>query len=320
MPCKSILSNLPSAAWYYIFGSINLVIALSATVENSLALFALIWYKDMHSRSNRIIVSLAATDLLVGLTIAPLQAAELLVPGLHKNCAVDQARRILSAILVEASTFSIAAISYDRYVRLTRLNNYKLHMTRRKINILIITSWLIPVCLPVLRYIDETETIYVTACVSIMIGVLVAIIIFYIMILSTLKRKSSWRSQNPEIEKRQMQILKCVVKIISCYILMVFPMTAGLLALKAEMHPEVRGAIYNTVTTLTMLNSTANPVIYYFSTPNFQIIFKRLWHLDLKRSARGRSFDSNITESESAGNTTTVSKMSMAAKNYFTNQ
>ena len=101
---------------------------------------------------------------------------------------------------------------------------------------------------------------------------------------------------------------------------MVFPMTAGLLALKAEMHPEVRGAIYNTVTTLTMLNSTANPVIYYFSTPNFQMIFKRLWHLDLKRSARGRSFDSNITESESAGNTTTVSKMSMAAKNYFTNQ
>ena len=140
MPCKSILSNLPSAAWYYIFGSINLVVALSATVENSLALFALIWYKDMHSRSNRIIVSLAATDLLVGLTIAPLQAAELLVPGLHKNCAVDQARRILSAILVEASTFTIAAISYDRYVRLTRLNNYRLHKTSRKINILITTS------------------------------------------------------------------------------------------------------------------------------------------------------------------------------------
>ena len=165
----------------------------------------------------RILILLTTTGLLVGLTIAPLQAAELLVPGLHRNCAVDQARRILSAILVEASTFTIAAISYDRYVRLTRLNNYKLHMTRRKINILIIASWLIPVCLPVLRYVDETETIYITACASIMIVVLITIIIFYVILLSTLKRKSSMRSQNPEIE-RQMQTLKCVVKIISCYI------------------------------------------------------------------------------------------------------
>ena len=33
-----------------------------------------------------------------------------------------------------------------------------------------------------------------------------------------------------------------------------------------------------------------------------------------KRSARGRVFDSNITDSESAGNTTTVCKMSMPVK------
>ena len=77
------------------------------------------------------------------------------------------------------------------------------------------------------------------------------------------------------------------------------------------MRPEVRSAIYNT---LTMLNSTANTEICCFSAPNFQKIFKPLWHLDLKRSARGRVFDSNITDSESAGNTTTVCKMSMPVK------
>ena len=54
MSCRTILSNLPSPAWYYIFGSINFKLALSETVENSLAFFAVICYYGMHLRLNRI--------------------------------------------------------------------------------------------------------------------------------------------------------------------------------------------------------------------------------------------------------------------------
>ena len=69
-------TTLPSMAWNYVMGGLSIFNAVTASVENTAALFVLFWYKNLHTLSNRLLTSLAISDLLAGLTIAPIQAGK----------------------------------------------------------------------------------------------------------------------------------------------------------------------------------------------------------------------------------------------------
>ena len=284
MSCNSSMSFLPSPTWNLVFGGINVAVSVTATLENLLVLFILFWYKDLHTLTNRIFVSLAVTDVMVGLTAAPLHAAELLIKDFSHNCLADQARRSISSVLIGASAFTIATISYDRYLHLTKLCNYNEHMTKRKINIFIAFSWMIPGILPILQILDKSKNIYVSVFSAFMGTVFIVLLICYVMILSVLRQRAAWRKRSAQLEIRQLRTMKTVITIITCYFIMGLPVTIPLILLVFRIDPKTNGAIYVSVLTLNMLNSSVNPVIYYCRNPNFKRNAMRLFYLSTSRN------------------------------------
>ena len=282
--CTTYLSNFPSATLSFSFGLLNAANSVTATVENSIALFIMLWYRELHSISDRIFISLIITDLFAGLTAAPLHAAQLLSKEISYNCRVEEVRRSLAALLIGVSALTVATISYDRYLHLTKLNNYYKYMTKRKAAVLIIFAWIVPALLPTLRISAETELPYNIAFPALMIIIFITLIVFYALILCSLKRRSAWRESSPRLEKRQLQTMKTVITIITCFVVMGLPVILPVILMPLNIDKETMSAIYVPALTLNMLNSSANPVIYYYRSPNIRRCAKKLFRLDTRRN------------------------------------
>ena len=270
MSCTSILSFLPSQAWNNVFGAANIMISITATLENVLVLLVFLLFKDLQTLSNRTLVSLSVTDLLVGLLVAPIHAAHLLNEDILHNCTSDAVRRYAGAALCGISAFTIGSISYDRYLHMTKLNNYNMFMSSKKSWIFISVSWILPGIVPASRFI--AEKIYVSIFVSFMTVNFLILFVCYIMILSALRSKSEWRVRSRKLYEQQMKTFKTVMVLLTCFTLMNFPIVIPLImtAIDDNIKKDTVGAVFITGITLVNLNSAINPVIYYFRNQQFR--------------------------------------------------
>ena len=127
-----------------VFGASFMLISIMATVANGLVLI-IIWKPGHHNvtSTTKLLTSLAVTDLLVGIIVSPLSSWQVLNYKLNV-CEIDYARRYFSIFLGITSGLTLALISYDRYILLTKLTNYNKYMTKRKLIILLIFVWLVP--------------------------------------------------------------------------------------------------------------------------------------------------------------------------------
>ena len=130
--CPSNFSIL-STAWRYTFGVLAVKVAAVALSGNMVVVILMLKIRSLRSRSNIILGSLAATDLLVGLFLAPMHILQFFSHTFRENCSFNAARRLSAVLLMGSSVASIALISYDRYVHLSKTQNYTQHMTPRKI-------------------------------------------------------------------------------------------------------------------------------------------------------------------------------------------
>ena len=265
----SQMSHL-SREWRLTFGVINILICITAVIENLIVLFILIWYKNLHTLSNRILASLAVSDLLVGVAVAPLQSFQLMTKS--DNECLHQIRRYLSTLLIGASTLTVGAISYDRYLHMTKLHNYNMHMSKRKIVIIILLSWLFPGCIPLLRLIGDSENTYGMMILSWVTMIFVTMIVCYILTLSALKKSIQWHKTYTHKESKQVHATKAVFILLTCYIIMVLPICIPhtlYLINREALSPENHEKMYLIVLTLAMFNSSVNPIIYVSRNPHF---------------------------------------------------
>ncbi len=135
-----------------VLGTTNSVLGLLALVGNVL-MFVII-YKNprLQTRSSACLLSLAMTDFLVGLIIAPMHVLQFFMLKFRNNCTFNTVRRFLSTFLLCSSIMSIALISYDRYIHLSKTFKYPDYMTKKKVVLLIIFCWVLPAALPFLRF------------------------------------------------------------------------------------------------------------------------------------------------------------------------
>ena len=284
--CSSTSFSSLEYSWKIPFGVIDTVISLTAIIENTLALTVILKYKELYNVSNCILTSLIITDLCAGLSAAPLQAIQLLFDDLTRHCKIEEARRSIVAMLVGTSALTIATISYDRYLHLTQLYNYDKYMTKRKAGVLIILSWCIPVILPVLRLKDtgNKENAYIIFFTTLMVLTFISLLVFYVMILSSLRQRATWRRRSLTLEQKQLRTFRTIMIIITCFVVMGFPITIAIIVKNYSetfgLNAKTNGRVYVVSLTLNLLNSAANPVIYYYSSPSIKKCAKRLLRLD----------------------------------------
>ena len=171
-----------------VFGIMFIMISVMATAGNGFALF-IIWRPGHKlTSSTKILTSLAVSDLLVGIILSPFTCFQVLNEVFLNNCKIDYIRRYLFFFFCNTSGLTLAVISYDRYILLTKLTNYNKFMTKRKLIVLLIIAWMVPAILPIFQIKIFGQYVYLLIFITCFTGVLIFVIINYFCILQVVQQ------------------------------------------------------------------------------------------------------------------------------------
>lgn len=192
---------------------------------------------------------------------------------------------------------TIALISYDRFMHLSKTVNYSKYMTKLKVIILIALCWLLPLTNTFFKYIGKDEFVY---SISIFIyATLMAVIIAvsYVKIMRIIKQKkrqlsktrdkvtvkATHRSKEQRTLSTHERAAKAIAIIVAFFALSVAPISCyhGMSAIKKQKPSknEVNNLyviFYSVAMTISMANSIINPFIYYYRVPGFSETAKKV--------------------------------------------
>lgn len=129
------LVNFDTATFNAILAFLNVASAVVAVGSNVLILVAVYQTSSLRSISNFFVVSLAVSDLLVGLAVNPIYAVLFLTGGsfnYSRDWPMILAENWLWIQTVITSTFNLTAISLDRYIAITNTFQYSQIVTSRR--------------------------------------------------------------------------------------------------------------------------------------------------------------------------------------------
>ncbi|CAL4141609.1 unnamed protein product [Meganyctiphanes norvegica] len=116
-------------------------LALCTAVGNILVIHAIRTEKRLQTVSNLFIMSLAAADLIVGLTVMPVSAAYAMMGDWQLGLVVCQLWLGVDYTASTASIFNLVILSLDRYWSITMPLRYLRRRTRRRAWVMIGGSW-----------------------------------------------------------------------------------------------------------------------------------------------------------------------------------
>ncbi|KAK2814476.1 hypothetical protein Q5P01_000389 [Channa striata] len=136
--CKKHARPQSESMLMYIFMSF---ISLLTIVLNMLVIISISHFRQLHTPTNLLLLSLAVSDFLVGLTVMPFQIF------LHEPCwflgdLVCVLYYFLSFITVCASVVNMVLISVDRYVAICDPLHYSTSITQKRVRIYVLLCWI----------------------------------------------------------------------------------------------------------------------------------------------------------------------------------
>ena len=188
MNCTTRTSVL-EAPMTTVFGAMFIVTSTLATTGNGFVLF-IIWrpgYKI--TPSTKILTSLAVSDLLVGVVSSPLTCWQVLNYISLKVCDIDHIRRYFLFFLCVTFGLTLALISYDRYIYLTKLTNYNKYMRKRKLVVLLVFAWLVPALIPLFQFRTFGHYVYLSGVLFCFFGILIVLTFSYCCMFRLIHRK-----------------------------------------------------------------------------------------------------------------------------------
>ena len=132
--------------------SCSALIAFIATVGNFLVILAVILNpcKDLRSPFNYFVANLSFADLVVGVIVAPLSAAQHVMEGFSlRNKYLEDTLRVVNFISCTASLLSLAALALDRYVAITHPLFYRSKLNPVRTFLVCLVVWIISISLSV---------------------------------------------------------------------------------------------------------------------------------------------------------------------------
>lgn len=300
-----------STALRYFLGIVNLIQGFAATFGNILVILLVFGNKRLRTRSNAFLVSLAISDFLVGVLLEPLFVAQFFSQGLRENCGFNKIRRYLSSLLMGASVGSIAVVSYDRWTHLSKTIRYKEFMPKKKVIILLIIVWLIPITVPFVRF--TSEAVYSSIIIIYILFIVALMITCYLVIIDMVRSREKSLHKNIEIRSRakettnHIRAAKAIILVIVCLLATFLPISIyhGLTAVNSlstgsiKISEDTKEICYAILMTIGLTNSGINPVIYYFRIPEFRSsmrgLFSRLCRRGLREISRSAAEESHET-------------------------
>ncbi|XP_066921573.1 beta-1 adrenergic receptor-like [Clytia hemisphaerica] len=170
----------------YVYGTLFTIFAIVAAVGNIIALYILWTTSRQITKSNKILVSLAVSDMLTGLVGFPISTYEMVSDHIE-SCDLDNIRSMVSLILTGSSNLTLALISFDRWLLMCKYTRYNTLMNNKILPVLIVICWVYPGITISLRYVENIYP-YLASLVFIFYGPILFIIVFYFLLVREIYR------------------------------------------------------------------------------------------------------------------------------------
>ena len=257
---------------FIVLSFLNIFLAITATVGNTLIFLALGRRSCLHGPSRLLIRCLTITDLCVGLISQPLAALHA-ISILTKRLEIFQftvvSSYVTSAVLSGVSLFILAFISIDRLLALSLGVRYRQTVTIKRVRIFVIFIWAVNIANATIRFLGNTFVFYIVCLAGILFCVAVSTYC-YIKICRTLrvqrKKVRACVSEGQPNDRSQLHVerykktvssaLWVHFTLLACYL--PFSIVSGLKAITGDTFADAEGF----TATLIFFNSSVNPVLY----------------------------------------------------------
>ena len=272
-------SSLHGNHYMYLLTALNVILAITASLGNALILVALRKDSSLHPPSKLMFRCLTVTDLCVGLFSQPLYVIQLMsiTQEQAKLCyAMVSINEITSSVFCGVSLFTLTAISVDRLVALRlglRYTQVWQVITLRRTRGILIVIWILNISILCLK--RFWMPVVISRVISVLIYISLASAAFsYLKIFVTLRRHSiglqdfaqqgnpNRGGMSPLNIKRYRKTVStglCIqLVLVACYL----PYGIVVAMAAANGYSSSYNLAVRVTTTLVLLNSSLNPILY----------------------------------------------------------
>ena len=255
--------------------ALNIFLSVTATLGNALILVALRKVSSVHPATKLLFRCLVVTDLCVGLTTQPLFAiielinARVLEPNISSY--VVKAQNAFGFILCGVSIFTSTAISVDRLLALSLGLRYRHVVTLRRIRAFIACFWLTGVAGALMSIFWSYSITMAIASGFIILSMLISFYSYAKIFLKLRQHQARIRQEQPNgggiplniarYKKTVYSIAWVQLALAVCY----FPYVISVVIIELNGCCGISGVIIlNKAVTLYLLNSSLNPILYFW--------------------------------------------------------
>ncbi|XP_037542018.1 trace amine-associated receptor 1-like [Nematolebias whitei] len=269
---------------YIILGLLSVV----TVCGNLLVIISIIYFKQLHTMSNYLIISLGVADLLVGIVVFPLSMSFSLSSCLYYRNVFCKIRDSFDVILSTTSIFNLCCISVDRYYAVCKPLIYRTKINVHVVGIMILMSWSLSILVAIGFVIADLNQekckencFYDVVIEKILPPVfsfyLPVIIILYIYLrIFFIAQKQARSIQNTiksvaTVNNMERKATKTLAIVLGAFLMCWLPF---FLCFSLQLLGGVSVPVYETLNWLTLFNSMLNPFIYAFFYHWFRSAFK----------------------------------------------
>lgn len=280
--------NLPTTQ-FFIFNVLQGLSGVLSILGNAVVLFSIARTKNLQTVSNFYIVSLALADLVVGLLMSPIYIGLTVLrawpDSTHPLYKLENFFWIQTLV---ATTFSLVAVSIDRYLAVTSVFRYHFIMTKEKSQCIIILLWTasFALALPTLLVSspEAASVLWVTTQVLTMVIPLTIIVFCYHHIFKAARKQikhiaSTIRSQENIEAIKNKKAATTMAIVIGVFALMYFPnFVFSLVEFTTKGHCKKMLVYRDWLWAILVAfgNSACNPWIYALRMNDFKKAFRRI--------------------------------------------
>ena len=234
-------------------------------------------------KPNILLALLASTDFIVGVIIQPAFIAVLVMFLLDEHSGYCVLRVLLlgAGCLINASLFHLALISGERYLAMKHPFSYAAIVTEARLLVTSALAWLLPTILNIQLAVNGNVFLPI---VNTVVGLTMTFIVFCHVTVyrETRRHEQQLAAQQVRQEAReQFQKDKKALKLTStilavlvvCFLPLVVCRTILLSRYRSKMSLETVHIVFSFVTSIVLLNSLLNPIIYTVKMRQFRIAF-----------------------------------------------
>ncbi|KAF3696461.1 Trace amine-associated receptor 7a [Channa argus] len=256
-------------------------ISLLTVVLNLLVIISISHFRQLHTPTNSIILSLAVSDVLVGLFVIPFQTL-LMEPCWFLGDLMCSLWFFLAFITVPSSEVNMVLISVDRYVAICDPLHYSTRITQKRVQICVLLCWIYCVFYSFVLLYDNLNqpgrynscygqcVINISGAVHIVLAFIIpvsTIIILYVRVFVVAVSQARARSVTVTVKKSELKAARTLGVVVAVFLMCYCPFYCVSLS-RSDI--TMASSTNTFINLLVLLNSCMNPVIYAFFYPWFR--------------------------------------------------